>query len=86
MQSDTSLDSITIPVIYIEVFVLMFVSFIIGYLFAFFYQKSRYEKNFTYTEEFNKEPDEDVTKSKASPSEKAKYSEKDLIDSNKKNS
>ncbi|MGO4911210.1 hypothetical protein [Leeuwenhoekiella sp. W20_SRS_FM14] len=33
---------ISIPLIYIEVFFLMLTSFLIGYFFAFFYQKSKY--------------------------------------------
>ncbi|MFI8379786.1 hypothetical protein [Leeuwenhoekiella sp. NPDC079379] len=33
---------ISIPLIYIEVFLLMLTSFLIGYFFAFFYQKSKY--------------------------------------------
>lgn len=35
-------DMISIPLIYIEVFFLMLTSFLIGYFFAFFYQKSKY--------------------------------------------
>lgn len=42
MQDNT--DTIAIPVIYIEVFALMFVSFVIGYVFAYYYQKGRYSK------------------------------------------
>ncbi|HEA29624.1 MAG TPA: hypothetical protein ENH91_06475 [Leeuwenhoekiella sp.] len=41
MQDHTVFDTIEIPVIYIEVFALMFISFLIGYLFAFYYQKSK---------------------------------------------
>ena len=37
-------DTITIPIAYIEVFTLMLVSFIIGYTFAYYYQRSKYIK------------------------------------------
>ncbi len=37
-------DMISIPLIYIEVFFLMLASFLIGYFFAFYYQKSKYLK------------------------------------------
>ena len=40
LQKDS--DMISIPLIYIEVFFLMLTSFLIGYFFAFFYQKSKY--------------------------------------------
>jgi predicted flap endonuclease-1-like 5' DNA nuclease len=42
MQNYTAIDTLQIPVIYLEVFALMFVSFLIGYAFAFYYQKSKY--------------------------------------------
>lgn len=67
MQDPTAIDNIQIPIIYIEVFVLMFVSFLIGYLFAFYYQKSKYtlgssvlndfDTNLTDDESF---PDNDI--------------------------
>ena len=37
-------DAVSVPLIYIEVFVLMLTSFLIGYLFAFFAQKAKYHK------------------------------------------
>ena len=37
-------DTITIPIAYIEVFTLMLVSFIIGYTFAYYYHRSKYIK------------------------------------------
>jgi predicted flap endonuclease-1-like 5' DNA nuclease len=67
MQEHTAINTIQIPIIYIEVFALMFVSFLIGYLFAFYYQKSKYthgssvlndfDTNLTYDESF---PDNDI--------------------------
>ena len=37
-------DNLSVPLIYIEVAVLMFGAFMIGYFFAYYYQKSRYVK------------------------------------------
>ncbi|PHR90503.1 MAG: hypothetical protein COA80_16060 [Leeuwenhoekiella sp.] len=39
--------SIAVPLIYIEIFILMLTSFLIGYFFAFFSQKSKYLKKIT---------------------------------------
>lgn len=37
-------DAVSVPLIYIEVFILMLTSFLIGYFFAFFAQKAKYHK------------------------------------------
>lgn len=42
LQENT--DTIAVPVLFLEVFGFMLVSFLIGYLFAFYYQKAKYSK------------------------------------------
>ncbi|MGB3774234.1 MAG: hypothetical protein WA951_03165 [Leeuwenhoekiella sp.] len=56
MQDQTAIDTIEIPIFYIEVFTLMFVSFLIGYLFAFYYQKSKYN-----SDKFTSDLDDQIT-------------------------
>ncbi len=46
-----SVETITIPIAYLEVFALMFISFLIGYLFAYYYQKARFKKQMSGLEQ-----------------------------------
>ncbi|MAW95347.1 MULTISPECIES: hypothetical protein [unclassified Leeuwenhoekiella] len=52
-------DTIAVPLIYIEIFILMLTSFVIGYFFAFFSQKSKYLKKITLLRKRGELPDQE---------------------------
>lgn len=63
MQEST--ETISIPVVYLEVFALMLISFIIGYVFAYYYQKAKYSKTIDKLRKTPMAPDTAVYRQKS---------------------
>ncbi|MAZ28416.1 MAG: hypothetical protein CL868_15235 [Cytophagaceae bacterium] len=61
-------DTIKIPVLFIEVFALMLVAFLIGYFFAYFYQKAKFTKKLEMQAIANAASAKRVSKKSSTPS------------------